>query len=171
MADHLGRTIVSKIMAGLKHNSQKIARDTALPHHKIIRLIHGDEPFTTEIAEKFSNAFPEIEITKDDWMDLKRVYDNEKEPDPPNHPGWFVTRKIMAGYYDSEGAFKTPNSRELAEILGVEHDEVLDLIHLKSSMNQRMADKLEATFPNVGISSDEWMEMQTNYKPEEEPEV
>ncbi len=173
MAYHPGKTIVSKIMQELRHNGQSISRDVGLPIYQIVQLIQGRISFDNDIAEKFSLAYPDAEMSAQDWMGLQAAYDADPETvvdpldDAIKHPGWHVVDKIMRGYL-ADGRWMTPNSRELAVVLDATHDEILDLLQHNVALSAGMAEKLAAAFSHPGMSSDNWLQLQTDYDNREE---
>ena len=177
MADHPGKVIRDRIMQGLKKNGQQLSKELGLPIHEVARMVMEKRSMDDDFADKLVKAYPDLGMTKDDWLNMQADYDSEQAslpPEPPKYPGAYVVDKIMGGYYDDTGAWLVKNSREIASILSMSHDDVQTLINPKPLtdkepnpprvfIDEPLADLLANAFPTIGVSSDDWLKMQTDY--------
>lgn len=169
MSSYPGKTIVSRIMVDEKQNGQQICRATTLPMFEVMALIQGRMSFDEDKANKFADAYPDAGVSASGWLTMQAEYDAEEEVWLPNHPGWYVVTRIMGGCYDDESVWAVYSNIELAEKLNVTQEDLDDLINWKVPMDYPMAQKLVVAFPNIGIDSEQWIWLQTNYEENYEP--
>jgi len=178
MLDHPGKYIRDEIMKGMKKNSQAIAKDLDIPHHEVMRMVQEQRSIDDAFAEKLVASYPIMQMVKDNWMQLQIDYDAEQATLPaelPKYPGWHVVAKIMRGHYDdTTGNWMVKNSKEIADILGLSYEDMNTLISPKAatieepnpdrvSIDTPLANTLATNFPTVGLSSADWLQLQTDY--------
>jgi len=191
MLEHPGKLIRDRIMRGFNKDGRKLSRELGIPIHEVARMVMEKRGMDDDYAEKLVEAYPDLGMTKDDWMNMQADYDREQAslpPEPPKYPGWYVVDKIMSGYYEAateyeaKGAWVVKDSREIASMLSISHDDVQTLINPRPItekepnpprilIDNALANELSANFPTLGLSSADWVQMQTNYDKSLDPQV